>query len=255
LRIRWTSPSSGSVPYGGHLAKDSPDAAYWFGHVTTSSVRVFEWPDDSTTMNWHTVDVHSWKGDTFLYYSPTPASPNWLDFTFGLNAIRGATVVSTTTSAGNTTRTIKIAWGAGPSGGFTYPYVRLVDIARLEAPGLGTFWASGNEQQIWSTAIGYEYPYLATNSDGEVGIALACGGTHNIPTALTGFVGDNTLFRMQNSTFDRQRWGDWTTIRRHSPNSKLFAVSDYRLETTEGGYRVMHQYRLFGRSVNVGTTF
>jgi hypothetical protein len=52
-------------------------------------------------------------------------------------------------------------------------------------------------------------------------------------------------------------------IRRHWPNTNLFSVSDYALakvpESTEPGAPLVtipvHQYRLFGRTADVGSTY
>jgi hypothetical protein len=61
------------------------------------------------------------------------------------------------------------------------------------------------------------------------------------------------LYAMGVSNVSLDRYGDYTAIRPHWPNSKLFSVSDYFLEQSPF-FLIRHQYRLFGRSGDVGGT-
>ncbi len=264
VHTRKTPPTAGVSAYGAHLAQDSPDAAYWFGHESDHTIRVFEWRDDSTTSTSRTVEVTSWvgsnSGDLLAYWTPTPSGADWLSFGFGQYAIRGATVVKTDSTAGITTRTIKIAWTGGRGGGFPWPHIRLVDVVRTELPGM-TLWTATNERQIWSSNFAYARPYLTTNGDGDVGIALAFGGPSQDATALAGIVGDHTMHFWHKNNWSTGRWSDYTTIRKHWPNTSLFSVSDFYMTakvpfpSSGSCCDVWHQYRLFGRTASVGNTY
>ncbi len=273
LHIQFTNPGVGSVAYFGHLAQDSPDAAYWFGHVTNSSLRVFEWPDSSPSYNWRTLTVDTWSDSDYesdcqsggplgdgSTYDPT----NWL--AFHTSAIRAATVqipfqVQTTLLGTTVKRVIKIAWSAARDSNFPEPYVRVLDIVKeTDDLGLITNWYTGNRQQIWNSKLAYQFPYMTTNSNGEVGISLTYGGGYygTFPSPVVGFVGDYHLYVAGQSSWAIYRWGDYTTIRKHGGNTKLFSVSDYYLQAPASVYmvpEVVHQYRLFGRTADVGGTY
>jgi hypothetical protein len=65
----------------------------------------------------------------------------------------------------------------------------------------------------------------------------------------------STLYAIGVSNASLDRYGDYTAIRPHWPNTKLFSVSDYFLqESPFSGLQIRHQYRLFGRSGDVGGT-
>jgi hypothetical protein len=255
LHLRYTHPTDGGSSYGSHLTQDSPDSAYWFGQLTTSSLRVFEWLDSSTSYSWRTVNVNSWLNTS--YATTTPGGTDWLNFGFGRWAIRGATLRSDINQGQIAQRTIKIAWSAARGGGFPQPYVRLVDIVKSTVLGI-TSWGSANESQIWNASVAFQFPYMTTNSNGEVGISLAFGGPNNHASPVAGFVGDSTLFFTNLSSMSLGRWGDYSAIRKHWANPKLFSVSEYFLNGPNADRptgQVIHQYRMFGRSADVGGTF
>ena len=85
-------------------------------------------------------------------------------------------------------------------------------------------------------------------------MSVAAGGGANDATPLAGFVGDSRLYAVNVSGTSINRWGDYTAIHRHWPNNKLFSVSDYFLQAPAKPLTAIHQYRLFGRTADVGTT-
>jgi len=200
--------------------------------------------------------------DTWLdqdYSSPTPSGVNWLEFGLIRGQISGATVQypSRPASDGGDERVIKVAWDVARGGGFPQPHVRLADVVKETSNG-GTTWTIGNYQQIWNSRNALQFAYLATNSNSEVGISLAVGGATAYPTPLVGFVGDSVLYAGNASVLSFIRYGDYSAIRKHQSNSKLFSVSDYFFVegTSENSFsRIAHQYRLFGRTADVGNTF
>ena len=85
---------------------------------------------------------------------------------------------------------------------------------------------------------------------------LGGGGNHASPVA--GFVGDSTVFFTNLSSMSLGRWGDYSAIRNHWANPKLFSVSEYFLNGPNADRptgQVIHQYRMFGRTADVGGTF
>ncbi len=252
LHLRYTNPSDGQVAFGSHLTQDSTDAAYWFGQVSTSSLRIFEWLDNSNSYSWRTLNVNSWNNSD--YQTLAPNGTDWLSFGFGRGQVRGATVQYPSIAF---SRVIKIAWSAARGGGFAQPYVRLVDVTKTTLPGFNPVWSVGNDKAIWNSNFALQHPYMSTNSNHEVGINVGYGGPSDYPSPLVGFVGDKTLYFANKSTTAINRWGDYSAIRKHPNNPKLFSTSDYFLQgsTAETPSRVVHQYRLWGRSADVGGTF
>lgn len=250
INIGYTNPSDGTSAYGARLAHESSDAAYWFGHDTVSRVRIFEWLDGSNTYSWRSRQISSWSNladfTSIDYTSIVPDGvTNWLDKNTW--AIRGATVQGDTIVGAGVQRTILIAWNAGKDFGFPQPYVRLLPVVRVKAGGF-TLWGTGPSSQIWNPDIAFNHAHLAINANGEVGISVGAGGASSHGTPVAGFVGDPTLYVSGVSTASIDIYGDYTAIRPHWPNTKLFSVSDYFLEAKATGYTVRHQYRLFGRS-------
>jgi len=254
----------GSVAYGAHLARNSPRAAYWAGHVTQSLVRFYEWRDNELDANWVQRYIQSWRTD---YTTLAPNGVNCMGDVGG--AIVGATVVDSRIVL-DQEDVIRFAWTAGRSFSwetpyFPQPHIRVVDVLRVRShlfPLLDS-WSVLSEHQIWNPTVAFGWPDLATNPDHETGISLSfCGGGfHTTPAA--GFDYDSTVyaFGVSQDTIiagGRPRYGDYTTITRHWPNDMLFSVSDYvleRVETPRGmETRARHQYRLFGRTADVGST-
>lgn len=255
LNLQFTTPSDGKPAYSAHLAQDSPDAAYWFGRANLSSTTIFEWLDNSASYSWRTLNVDSWQNEKKDYVSLAPNGVDWLGG--NISTALGATVrEDLSLGSGSSRRTIMTAHGAGRGGNFPEPYVRLLDVVKLTS-GNQVTW-SKTESQIWNPSFAFALPYLATNSNGEVGISLGFGGGGNHATALAGFVGDSTLFYTGQSTTTIGRWGDYSAIRKHWQNPKLFSVSDYFLVAPNVDFpqgQTLHQYRLFGRTADVDGTF
>jgi hypothetical protein len=262
IHIGFTNPDVSKKAEGGRLTHDAPDAAYWFGHDTTSTLQIFEWLDGLNVYSWHSIPNDSWT-QIFDPNGPegesiTPSGVNWLGA--NIPAVRGATFQSTfRRSVGGQFvdgRRITIAWNAGRGGEFPQPYVRLLPVIKL-----GDTWSHEPSFQIWHPNFASQSACLATNANGEVGVAFAAGGGPYEATPVTGFAGETPYYMNNVSTRSCEcgRFGDYFTIRPHWRNNKLFSVSDYFLfyeDTVLGPVaKVAHQYRLFGRDADIGNTF
>jgi hypothetical protein len=251
INIGFTNPIHGKSAAGARLAHDSPDAAYWFGHAMTWKVRAFEWLDGSSGYSWRTLAINPWISYDD-YTSTTPDGTNWLKA--NTTAIRGATFQGETNVGGGVARTILVGWNGARGAGFPQPHVRLLPVVKAELGGL-TFWTTGAESQIWHPDFAFHHAHLATNANGEVGVSVGAGGGGTDATPVAGFIGDSTLYAIGVSNASLDRYGDYTAIRPHWPNTKLFSVSDYFLQQSPlSGFQRKHQYRLFGRSGDVGST-
>jgi hypothetical protein len=244
ITLGHTNPSDGGTALGARLAHDSRDAAYWFGHDTNGKVRIFEWRDSSNTYSWHSRSVTAWKDSDYASIVPDGVT-DWLAKNSA--AIRGGTVGDVFVGFDHH-RIITIAWNAGRGGSFLQPYVRLQRFLRVMSGG-STQWHTGQSFQIWNPDIAFNHAHLATNGNGEVGVAVGVGGATSHATPVAGFLGDSVLYVSGVSSASLDIYGDYAAIRPHWPNTKLFSVSDYFLKAkASGGFTVHHQYRLFGRS-------
>lgn len=258
IHIGHTHPKFGQISGGARLAHDCPDAAYWFGHIGDGSnqmLRVFEWPDAAPNFSWRTLKIEPWKrfwdpeDKNLEFQSKTPDGTNWL--TANIDSVRGAACIPITDDDSDADRALIMAWNAGRGGGFPQPYVRLQRVLRTP-----TKWLAPEGAEIWHPDFAFHHAHLATNANGEVGISVAAGGgTGGDATPVTGFVGDSTLYKIGVSTASIDRWGDYTAIRPHWPNDKLFSVADYYLVAPNQTKIGIHQHRLFGREADVGGTF
>lgn len=255
INIEATDAADGLNPLGGRLAHEVPDAAYWFGHVHTGHLQIFEWLDDSTRYGWVTCEVTPWANAD--YVSLTPDGTNWL--VANTSSVRGATFKGTyKQTVGDLTirgRQLVIAWGAARDATFPQPYVRVAVVTKATVEGPVPFpeplWSVENGPHIWNPDFAFHHGQLSTNTDGETGVSVAAGGGGDQATAVTGFLGESPLFYMNVSARSLDRWGDYTAIRRHSPDGRLFSVSDYALllnSDPKKGPTAVHQYRLFGRT-------
>jgi hypothetical protein len=260
INISYTNPVHGKSAVGARLAHDTEDGAYWFGHVATTKVRIFEWLDGSNGYSWRSLNVDPWCNESSTQpwcnqgnASIAPNGVNWIEA--NSSAIRGATYQGKATLGGGVARFFLVAWNGARGGGFPQPHVRLLPITKLEVGG-STTWGAGTESQIWNPDFAFHHAHLATNANGEVGVSLGAGGGGSHASPVAGFAFDSTLYVTGVSTESIARYGDYTAIRPHRPNTKLFLVTDYFLVgSAAGGFTVNHQYRLFGRSGDQGNTF
>lgn len=264
IHIGFTNPADDHRnAEGGRLTHDVPDGAYWFGHVTTSQLRIFEWLDNANTYTSRVIPIGSWTEivhpDGIEGISPTPSIYNWLHL--NIRAVRGATFQSSIRAsvAGQITelRRIVIAWNAGRSpfaSPFPHPYVRLVPVTKTQLGGAAS-WGSEASSQIWNPNFAYQSAHLATNSNGDIGVSLNAGGGSLEATPVAGFLGEQPV-ALNGSTVSFVRFNDYTAIRRHWPNTNLFLVSDLFLlkQPLTKPTKWVHQYRLFGRTADVGST-
>jgi hypothetical protein len=260
------SLENSSPAYGTHLAQNSPGAAYWFAHRTQSQIRAYEWRDNDADPSWQDVTIQSWSNTNYA-----TNAPNAVNCMGDVGAtVAGATLVDSQTTPLLSTRVLRFAWTAGRGGGFPQPQVRIVDLlrVRLSVPNV-VAWGPLAETQVWNQNVAFLLPALATNPNHETGLSVSfCGGGYHT-TPAAGFVHDTNLFyfNLSQDTIvagdGRVRYGDYMGIRRHWPNTNLFSVSDYALakvpESTEPGAPLVtipvHQYRLFGRTADVGSTY
>ncbi|MGO9420092.1 hypothetical protein [Roseiarcus sp.] len=242
INFRYTDWSNGGVAYGSHVTQNTGDEAYWAGNKNNSTLTVFNWNENSTSYSWRDVGVNNWPNGTL---SSTGASgADWLT---KASSFPNAGVIGAT----RRNNEIWFAWmassGTGAPGGFNFPNAN-VQVVKIDPTNN---YQRIDQFPIWNNDYAFAYPALATNSQGEVGIALAWGGKTFDANSAVGILGDFVVWYPEASTFSTTRWGDFVTARQASPQTGLFAGFAYAIlkdTTTTAGYRFDPYYLLFGRN-------
>lgn len=221
------------------VAQHSARRAFWAAHQNTSTLRVFSWDETAAQPSFRDVSVARWTQGPFA--SQTPDGQNWMKRAD--NRLTGAT------RRGNE---LWFAWTSNAGGANNRPNP-FIQIARINAT---TFKLIENIN-IWDATSGTCFPALSTNSRNEVGVAYMIGGggiNGRFPThvvgILTGTRREVTTFASTRGPAD-QKWGDYLTVRRHYPNTRLFSATGYTLQGGTGAADATPNYALFGRSGDV----
>lgn len=226
----FTQATDGGNAYGGHVSQNTGNEVFWAGHVSNSKMRLFSWKESENTYYWRDRNINSW---TQAYSSNTPSGVNWLSFGFPGNAVIGLT------RRGDE---VWYAWNAGAGGGFSNAQIQVVKVRISD-------WSVFEQMQIWNNDYAFAYPCFATNSNGEVGISLGWGGDTTEAHHAAGFMGDFVVYYPRLSTSSVGRYGDYTSIRRYSPNGSMFDAAGYTTQNNPppgGQFQDVH-YILFGR--------
>jgi len=210
------------------------DVMHIVSHVSNTQLRVFSWPESSSSVASANVTVSFWTAGN--YSAPGPDGRNWLNR--GDPRITGAWLAN---------GQIGIMWSANRLGtARPRPYVRVV---RIDAGSKAVI----DEPDIWNRDVAYAYPTACPNDRGHVGITLFTGGGTLHPSHVVGIWDDysngwqlRTTRAGSNGPVDG-KWGDYLACRRHAPDGLTWVASGFTLQG--GGSRNDIEPRLvhFGR--------
>jgi hypothetical protein len=226
--LRYTKPSDSVAAWGGHLLQRPRDTMYWVGHNSNTDLRVFSWPESSTSYNWRDVDIQGWPSTGLVSSTPAP-SINWISAAnLPDNSVIGLTEIDTSATEGFSGHHLVFAWTGGSGGGFPNPHVQWVEI--LDSGGtLGLL----GQHQIWNASRTIVYPALVSNSLGVVGFGVEVGGGGTYENHAVGTLSDPTLLlTTTTSSLGTGRFGDYSTVRRDAARPALFDGFGYGVQTT-----------------------
>ncbi|MGH9875059.1 MAG: hypothetical protein ACRD9S_21600 [Pyrinomonadaceae bacterium] len=245
VRIKLTSFTTGTLSATRSVSTTHPSlrvaqncgtTAFFVAHNSTSSLRVFKWPEASATPTSTNVTVASWSSGSFS--SVTPDGRNWLARADGRHT--GATL------AGNE---LWFAWGSAKGGANARPQP-FIQIARINATTLSLI----QNVNLWDPNSGLCYAALNTNVNNEVGASYTIGGGPRFPThtvaILTGTPRHVTTFASVRGPSDN-KWGDYLTVRRNYANQRLFCATGYTLKSGAGASDATPNFTIFGRSTEL----
>jgi hypothetical protein len=218
------------------VAQHCGKRAFWAAHTTTSSLRVFSWDESAAQPSFSDVAVARWAAGSFQ--SLTPDGVNWLG--------RVDPRITGATRAG---QDLWFAWSANRGGinNRPQPYVQ---IARINSKTLSLI----DNLNIWDPEAAVCYAGLSTNSRREVGASYMIGGGKRFPShavaILTGTRRDSLCTEGARGP-SRERWGDYLTIRRCYPRTKLFAATGYTMQRGSGNNDATPHFVIFGRAGDV----
>ena len=235
IHMNYTSPSDSSLAYGGHISQNTGDTVFWAGHKDNSTIRIFDFPENSSSYFWRDLSINSWPNGTIS--STDPDGTNWLSFAFPGSAVLGITR--------RAVNEVWFAWTGSSNSNFKNPQVQVLEISLTD-------YSIVSQWQIWNDDYAFTYPSLATNSNSEVGISLGWGGRSYYGNNAVGILGDFVVWYPELSTISNSsRYGDYFNVARNTPNSPLFDASGYAvLKNTPPavGQRFDPYYIQFGRN-------
>ncbi|HEY6230833.1 MAG TPA: hypothetical protein VIW64_06205 [Pyrinomonadaceae bacterium] len=234
INMGYTDPANGLVPRGGHISQNTSNEVFWAGHNSNSQMRVFSMKEGDNQYFWRDININSWNNGAIT--STAPDGTDWLSFGFPGNAVLGITR--------RNNNEVWFAWSAKPGNGFQNTHVQVVEMNV-------TNYSVISQWQIWNNDYAFAYPSLATNENGEVGISLAWGGKKNAGNFFgnhaVGILGDFVVWYPELSDAANPRWGDYVSVRRNSPNGRLYDASGYAVLKNGAGKRSDPYYIQFGR--------
>jgi hypothetical protein len=193
---------------------------YFGSHNSSSQLRLFTWPESSTTVTTADINVAAWT-NTSPYSAVCPDGTDWLSRTDGR-----------ITAAWLGNGEMGFAWSSNRRTQRPFPFVRVVRINEATKAVVA-------QPDIWSSQFAYAYPDTCPNINGVVGITLFRGGGTVFPGQLVGVLdaGAWSLAVARNGTNGPTdgKWGDYLTCRRHDADHTTWIAGAFTLQG--GGMR------------------
>ena len=244
IGFNYTKYSDGQTAYASHLTQNTLDEVFWAGLNDNTTIRVFNWPESSTSYTWTDVPIGPWPNTSMS--SLTPDKQDWLSFlssSFPGHAVLGAARVVVKRGDTKGKNEVLFAWSAGSGLGLPQAHVEWVALDR------NYNFKLVSQQQIWNASYAFAYPAFAVNSNNEIGLSLQYGGGGNYENHVAGFWGDYILYSTTSSNTGYSRFGDYVTICPYTPDTTRFAAFGYGVQTGSscGAISFDTHYVVFGR--------
>jgi hypothetical protein len=226
------------------------DTMYWGMMQTTTTFRLYRWPEGSGT----------------VYSYPLTVSASTFSNPDCRGGINNADFIERTTAwsiAGFRMRgavgdnNILFLWNVGADASHPQGHVHAVLIREHDRVVIG-------QPHVWNSTRCFGYPALAANVRGDFGLSIAMGGNAGGggggPTAARGYVGIDddfttgvgvwqTVYLTATGNYNRSdgRFGDYFTVRPWNPSGLWFAATNYSLLGGTSVTNVNARFVEFGR--------
>jgi hypothetical protein len=222
------------------------DVMYWASHNNNSQMRVFRWPESSTTITFFDRAVTAWTSSPRGTHScPTPDSQNWcLRSDNRINA--GAITHNQLTRQGE----LWFFWNVGQGGSFPKPYIDAVRIRESDM-------AVVSRPLIWSQSVAWHYAGAAPNERGDIGLTLTYAVSTGYPTHAVCVSDDfvavpapwNCPLAAQagNAGPSNNGWGDYVRVRPAHPMANAWQATGFTLQGGKNGANIVPRNVIFGR--------
>lgn len=214
---------------------------YFASHLTTSSLRIFSWPEGSTSVTWSDVGHSTYV--SMASGAGTCPSPDGFDM-----CRRDDSRVKTGwLSAGILGFMWDARQGTGGLGSFPYPYVHVVRISISPVSLI-------DQPIIWSSTTAYVYPNVAVDGVGNLGLTVAFGGGSYFPSSAVAVQDDLSpgawqfvLTRTGTNGPSANVWGDYLTSRPASGGGNTWLAATYTLQSGSTASAIEPRLVWFGR--------
>lgn len=188
-------------------------------------IRVYTWPETSSTLSWHDIDVSPWTFAPFTCTTPDATNP----CARADDRILGATITNWG-APGVTNKVLWLSWNANVIDGRPMPYTYVVKIN-------ATNWTVLGYADLWSPSYSWFYTAISPNDRGHIALATnALGGTQYEDFAVS-IYDDITpspppdwqlwLVRSGNKGPSNNKWGDYNCVDRSYPNAFRWVASGH----------------------------
>jgi len=226
----YSTTANGSL----RCAQGARETMYFASHNSSSSVRIFTWPDNNNSISWNDVAVAAW---TRNYATNGPDGRNWLKRVDP--RITGGWVAD---------GVIGFMWTAGRNASRPFPHARVIRVDENTK-------ALIDQPDIWSNNAAYAYPAVCPNDRGHLGLSIFYGGGKKHPSYVVGVNDDYTgptsfaLFYASQGTDGpiSLKWGDYITCRRHSPDGFTWIGTGFTLQGGGNRTDIVPRMIHFGR--------
>lgn len=189
---------------------------YFASHNSTSQIRVFKWPENSTSVSTFDINISLWSRSQ-PYVSTGPDGKNWLGRCD--HRITGGAIANDV---------LTFAWTVNKFNNRPWPHIRVVTISAVHKSLIG-------EPDIWNQSMAFAYPALCPNNRGDLGITLFAGGGTVHPGHVVGvYDATRRLWDLAASRYGTHgpndgKWGDYLGILPYSDSGASWLASGYTL--------------------------
>lgn len=220
------------------------NSMWWASHQNNQTLRVFKWPETSSTITAWDIPISAWN--TGSHSCPSADARDWCARSDN-RVLAGARAYNRTTGNNDAF----FFWNVGQGGSFPKPYIEAYTISLTNPP------AAVTRPLIWNSTMPFHYVGASTNGRGDVGLSLFWAQPPNLYPAHALCIADDysgpppgwqcaqTAVSTNGPTGNR--WGDFVTVRPAYPSTFSWQAVGWTLQGGTGGNNMQPVNMVFGR--------